>query len=351
MASIAWTSLDRRDSAPDPWPSAAATIVRSAGWLGVSLRDCVVLVPFAQLLPLAQRAFAERGGWMPRIETTHTLAASLGPQGHAGPGELSFDLGVDALNAEALLRRQPWGRAWARRHPQAFRRAAVHLAQAAQAFARAAHGMAPQARKAWLARGRDLLAPADGLGARERALARIGLEWAALAEAPATDRLFGLQPAAWFGVSAGGKDPLLLNLFEAAPAHIACEVIDLDAGLGEGCALPRPAQAPTRVICEDFEDEANCAAAQVLEHLAHGRRPVALIAQDRILVRRVRALLERESVSIRDETGWKLSTTRAAGRVMALLQAAAPDASSDALLDWLKSGPRWVEFDADAAQA
>ena len=65
-------------------------------------------------------------------------------------------------------------------------------------------------------------------------------------------------------------------------------------------------------------------------HLGRGERPVALIAQDRVLVRRVRALLERAGVRIADETGWKLSTTRAGASVMSLLQAARPDASADA---------------------
>jgi len=42
---------------------------------------------------------------------------------------------------------------------------------------------------------------------------------------------------------------------------------------------------------------------------------------------------------MRDETGWKLATTRAGAAVMALLAAARRDASADAWLDWLKSAP------------
>ena len=45
-----------------------------------------------------------------------------------------------------------------------------------------------------------------------------------------------------------------------------------------------------------------------------GATPVALVAQDRVLVRRVRALLERMQIDLIDETGWTLSTTRAAAR-------------------------------------
>ena len=38
-----------------------------------------------------------------------------------------------------------------------------------------------------------------------------------------------------------------------------------------------------------------------------------------------------------DETGWKLSTTRAAALVASLLRSAVADSSTDMLLDWLKA--------------
>ena len=44
-------------------------------------------------------------------------------------------------------------------------------------------------------------------------------------------------------------------------------------------------------------------------------------------------------VAIRDETGWKLSTTRAAAHVMLALRACAWNASGDAVIDWLKNSP------------
>ncbi|MEO5698825.1 MAG: PD-(D/E)XK nuclease family protein, partial [Burkholderiaceae bacterium] len=74
-----------------------------------------------------------------------------------------------------------------------------------------------------------------------------------------------------------------------------------------------------------------------------------LIAQDRVLVRRVRALLEREPLCLHDETGWKLSTTRAAAQVMSMLRASRADATTDALLDWLKSGSACIGANAAAA--
>ena len=78
--------------------------------------------------------------------------------------------------------------------------------------------------------------------------------------------------------------------------------------------------------------------AGVLAHLAAGRAPVALASSDRALMRRVRALLG-ERLNVRDETGWKLSTTQSAAILMAALHACARQASSDDVLAWLKLAP------------
>lgn len=89
----------------------------------------------------------------------------------------------------------------------------------------------------------------------------------------------------------------------------------------------------------DAEDEAQRAAACVMQHLAEGRLPVALAATDRALTRRVAALLEGAGVQVKDESGWTMSTTRAAAQIMAILRAAAWQASSDDVIDWLKHLP------------
>src|SRR5690606_32162469 len=67
--------------------------------------------------------------------------------------------------------------------------------------------------------------------------------------------------------------------------------------------------------------------------------PVALAALDRVLTRRVRAMLDARGVAIRDETGWKLSTTRSAATVLGALRACVRDVGSDAVIDWLKNMP------------
>jgi ATP-dependent helicase/nuclease subunit B len=64
---------------------------------------------------------------------------------------------------------------------------------------------------------------------------------------------------------------------------------------------------------------------------------LAIIALDRWLARRVRALLERAGVLIDDREGWLLSTTVAATAAMGWLDAVAGDGYYDDLLGWLDS--------------
>jgi ATP-dependent helicase/nuclease subunit B len=306
---------------------------------GVCARDAIVLLPFAQLVAPARSAFARAGGWQPRVETTHTLLTSLGPAASAaGPGQ---DPVADRLNAAALLRAQAWGLGWQRADPRAFDHGVAALADTARAFARAVQAVAPPQRADWWQRARAELVPIAGPGARERALARIALEWAASAEAPDTDRLFALRPQAWLLVQAGATDPLAHALLAAA--RVSVRIIDADLLPG----TPPPA-TPALYVADDLEQEAQGAATLVLRALHDGRAPVALVAQDRVVVRRVRALLERRGIALHDETGWKLSTTRSAALVMSTLRAALPQAGADARLDWLKSDPD-VEVSRTAA--
>ena len=350
MAPIVRLALETTVTDANCWAAIAARIAAWANEQAVALRDAVVLVPFAQLLPEARAAFAQRGGWMPRIETTRSLAASLGPAEPARLGELSFDPMLDALSASALLRSQAWGAAWARRDARGFEQAARDVAVGAQALARAAAALPPRARAAHWAAARALLMPMSGPGATERLLVRVALEWASVAPAPPTDRLFGaLAPAAWIAVQAGGPNALIDHVMDEA--RVPCLTIDLDVPDDDAFRHAARHAAPAFVVCDAFEHEAQCAAAQVLAHVQRGELPVALIAQDRVLVRRVRALLERHRLRLFDETGWTLSTTRAAAQVMSLLNAARADASTDALLDWLKGGTAWGRGDAGGALA
>ena len=95
------------------------------------------------------------------------------------------------------------------------------------------------------------------------------------------------------------------------------------------------------------EQEARAAVAQIGAWLRAGVRRIALIAQDRLTARRVRALLEREKVLVSDETGWLLSTSRAAAAVDALLEVVAGRAYYRDVLDLCKSPFFLVDADAD----
>jgi ATP-dependent helicase/nuclease subunit B len=301
-------------------------------------RDAIVLLPYAGLLPPAREAFARQGGWQPRIETTRTLAASLAPPVAATPGQIGFDLATDRLSAGALLRGQAAGAAWARRDARSFDAAVVALVNTAHALLRGAHERRPEARGDFWRACRDALVPVSGPGASERWLARIALEWAAANDSPAQDVLWQQRPAAWIGVQAGGRDALAEALLTDASER-GTPVLWLDANtpaaapFDSAAALP----PPRRWLCDGLEGEAQAAALAVLDALDRGHAPIALIAQDRVVVRRIRALLERAQVPLRDETGWTLSTTRAAARLMAVLRAVDPAAGRDTLLDALKA--------------
>ncbi|HEX2009869.1 MAG TPA: hypothetical protein VJN44_02920, partial [Roseateles sp.] len=80
MHSIHHFPLDRRHGTAEFWLRLAETV---HAWLeaeGLAARDAVLLLPFAQHLAPARRAWMSLGArWQPRIETTHSLASALGP--------------------------------------------------------------------------------------------------------------------------------------------------------------------------------------------------------------------------------------------------------------------------------
>lgn len=358
MAPLSRLALECGQSAESTWQSVAECVFAWAIEREGRLRDCVVLVPFAQLIGPARAAFARRGGWMPRVETSRTLARALGPEPLGGTTGPSFDAAVDCTAMRQLIDRQSWGRAWRNRDPVGFEAGIAHLVRTGHELARVAFDQHPDERAAYWLRVRDVLAPTDGLGAQDRRLARIAAEWAALAQAPASDRLFAFRPAGWVAICASSHDTLTLNLLDAAGRRgVPCLLIDAQPCIEWPASgvpvLQGSRQLPSlqQFISEDFEHEAQVAAAHILRQIERRITPIALVAQDRLLVRRIRALLDREAVSISDETGWTLSTTRAAARVMTLLRAARPGASSDEWLDWVKTGVAWPDLPAQLAGA
>lgn len=327
--------------AADIWPALALRVADALHARGMSAADAVLLLPQADLLGPARAAFAALGGWQPRIETTHTLADALGPPPRRDVRAPSGDGVTDMLRAGALLRETSWGASWSRDDPRGFAQAVTAVAEAAQTLAQAAAAR-PGARARWWGAAREQLGWVAGPGQTERALARVALEWAAIDDMASTDRVFDHRPGAWVLVHGVGTDDHLAAVATAA-GDGGVPVIEVDLPIAADDAhvvfdavagLP----PPRCVVCDDFESEAQAAAAEVLRAVDGAAAPVALVALDRALVRRVHALLERvPRLRVHDDTGWRLSTTSAAARVMALLRAAAPDAGADAWLDALKA--------------
>lgn len=286
----------------------------------------VVLLPYAQLMPVARRFWMRLhpDGFAPRFETTMNWAhaADFEP----GESDLSFDTGRDLLAARAWL-----ARAGLAAQADAL---AARLLEATRQVAPLAAAVPPDRRAAWAAQARA--GAAQGLDAPvlqvEAALARIAIEWAA-ASAYASDVL----------LADGAADAIdllvVLQGVQAEPLQQALLARMGSKALALPLAVPGPLGALTLHQAGNAADEAERAAACVLRHVAAGRVPVALAAVDRVLTRRVAALLHESGVPTRDEPGWKLSTTRSAAQLMASLKACAWDAASDQVLDWLKHVP------------
>ena len=98
-----------------------------------------------------------------------------------------------------------------------------------------------------------------------------------------------------------------------------------------------PAYALTLFAAHGLEHEAQSAARTIIDWLQQGRQKILIVPQDRVVARRVRALLERALVVVSDETGWKLSTTRAAAVLDSWLDLVASQGRAAELLDFIQS--------------
>jgi len=326
------TVIAKSDQCAALWQRVLAQVEVHMQGLRAHPARTVVLVPYAQLMPWAQRYWAlhHADGFAPRFETTRNWARQLAafvPQGD----DLAGDVARDTLTARTLLDRAGLA---AQRDVLA-----VPLQEAAAQLALAAAAIAPAQREAWGIQARSLLPePDEGSTLRfEAVVARIALEWV-LASRHATDVLF--EP----GVRQSVDALVVLQGFQVEPLAQALQTHW--GNKAAALALP-PASAEAQTssghialhAAQDAEDEAQRAAACVLAHVAAGRTPVALAANDRALTRRIGAHLASCGVAVRDENGWTLSTTRAAAQLMAALKACAWNASADEVLDWLKHTP------------
>ena len=317
------------------WQGLLARIDAELRQLAAHPARSVVLLPYAQLMPLAARLWAAQfpDAFAPRFETTRNWATRAG-WFTPGPHDLSFDHGRDLLTAAALLE----GAGLAAQRALL----AGPLVEQATQLGQIAASLPPALRPDWAEQARGALPPVgDGPLALEAAVGRIAIAWAGGSDY-ATDVLFAPRVAdaldALLIVPGLLPDPLTETLAEHYFEKAVRLQPESDAALGH-IALH---------TCADAEDEAERAAACVLRQIEVGRVPVALIAGDRLLTRRINALLIERGAQLRDETGWKLSTTHAAAQLMAALHACAPRASTDEVLDWLKLAPA---FDARQQRA
>lgn len=296
---------------------------------GVHPAQVVVLLPYVQLIGVARSAWtrASKGAdlptssFVPRFETTMNWSLALDAF-TPSQEDIRRDAARDIVTAQALL-----ARAGMRRQQDDL---AATLMEAAWSLASMAACVPPDQRSAW---GTQMMAALDAQPMPpvldwEAQIGRIALAWVAHSAYP-TDALFSARCELLVIVEGLQEDPLQARLQGQWAERVL--VLRLQPPNEHGLVALYRASDP--------EAEAEQAAACVLVHLAQGRAPVALVAQDRVLTRRARALLAEHGVAIRDETGWTLSTTRAAALVMGLLRAMAWDASTDGVLDWAKQAP------------
>ncbi len=334
-ANNASPGMDAVASHASAWAALWAQVAAHMHMLGAHPARTVVLLPFFQLQAVARVTARQHwpSGFVPRLETTKSWSQRMG---HFMPGalDISFDAGLDSLRAAQWLQRAGWGA------KQAMLSNA--LVQTAHQLGALVAAVPPMQRSDWAARARaQALQGVDKLTGSplmyEAAIARIALEWA-VASRYASDVLF--EPALHSsvdalvvvqGLQANPLASALAQHWQAISSTVPWQQEDVTA------------QVNLHSAANAF-DEADRAAACVLQHIAAGRTPVALAAVDRVTTRRVSATLALHGVALQDETGWKLSTTRAAASVMGLLRAArgqsvqmqTAEGAQDALLDWLK---------------
>ena len=98
-----------------------------------------------------------------------------------------------------------------------------------------------------------------------------------------------------------------------------------------------PARSLHTFAASSLEQESRAVELTVRHWLNQGKRAIAIIAQDRLTARRVRARLERVQILIADESGWTLSTTTASSLVMRWLDLVSNDFYFRDLFDLLHS--------------
>jgi len=93
----------------------------------------------------------------------------------------------------------------------------------------------------------------------------------------------------------------------------------------------------TVYLAQDEEDQVMAIDLYIRQQIINGKRNIAVICEDRKLSRRLRAILERSNIEIRDQAGWSLATTQAVSVIERWLQCIEEDFNAFPLLSVLKS--------------
>ena len=192
-------------------------------------------------------------------------------------------------------------------------------------FALARDGGAPDGESAYALRLAALAESAPG------PLYAVGLEDLSPAENAFLDAYAQRQPVR--RITAPEPDPVSRTLRAAWPLGDA-------PPLRQRAASAETVSLTGRLVlfgAHSLEQEAQAVDVKARQWLVDGKGPLAIVAQDRLVARRARALLERAGVLVEDETGWTLSTASASTVVRRWLDCLASRFYHLDLLDLLKS--------------
>ena len=153
-----------------------------------------------------------------------------------------------------------------------------------------------------------------------------------------------------FVLRASGYDAIEQRFLDEYARRAPVKVFDLRgmAPHWDGILRNQPLTPPSQSVpplggrlrffaATSLEQEARAAALQVRLWLSEGKREIAIVAQDRVVARRMRALLERAGVLVADETGWTFATLSVSTVLDRWLTALQSDFYHQDLLDLLKS--------------
>ncbi|MGC2165379.1 MAG: PD-(D/E)XK nuclease family protein [Gallionella sp.] len=115
--------------------------------------------------------------------------------------------------------------------------------------------------------------------------------------------------------------------------------------------MEAPTNPPLFFAATSLEQEARAAAMQVRLWLQAGKNNIAIVAQDRVVARRTRALLERAEILVADETGWTFATLSVSSVIDRWLSALQSDFYHHDLLDLVKSPYIFADLTAGERKA